>query len=85
MVKVRFKADAKLPANKGGKRWLHKKGGRKYGAAGTFRLVEPTYFESGKAYEVKDEEAAWLVAHYPQCFAEVESKPKKADKPEESE
>lgn len=82
MPKVRFSAKAGLPAQKGGKKWLHRKGGWQLRADGTKTLVEPIYFDSGKTYEVTEAELAWLLACGPEgCFSEVEApKPKKVDK-----
>lgn len=79
MPKVRFTAKPGLPATRGGKQWLHTKGGRKYADDGkTYRLVEPVYFESGKSYDVSASEAQWLLNCGPDdCFSIVESKPKK--------
>lgn len=85
MPKVRFTAKAGLPEDKGGKRWLHSKGGRKYSVDGSFRLAEPVYWQSGKSYDVDQWTADWLLACGPDgCFSILEEKPKKKPAPEES-
>lgn len=81
VAKVVFTADPRLPADQGGKRWLHSWGGRKLDSDGkTWRMVEPTYFESGKTYDVSDADAAWLVNNIPTAFKPPES-PKVSRKP----
>lgn len=87
MPKVRFTAKPGLPADKGGKQWLHARGGRKYAEDGSFRLVEPVFFQSGKSYDVSASEAQWLLNCGPDgCFDLIEVKQKKkavADPPQD--
>lgn len=85
MPKVRFTAQAGLPENKGGKRWLHRPGGRKYADDGTYRLAGPVFWESGKSYDVSESELQWLLNCGPDgCFSAVEKKPKKKPADEQS-
>lgn len=68
------KADPAHPADKGGKRWLHRKSGKALRKDGSYRLVDPVYFYPGEEYPVDAFEEAWLLTYLPQCFKPVAKK-----------
>lgn len=84
--KLLFKAKPGLPADKGGKRWLHEKAQIKkmpYAGGQTTKVLPPAYIADGEVFELDDKLADALLKHQPHLFSKAASSPKpKAPKAE---